>query len=152
MTLKTADFLVEIGTEELPPKALKSLSDAFMKGVKQGLEEAALSFDEVMAYASPRRLAVMVKALQTKQADKMVERKGPAKKASFDADGNPSKALLGFARGCGADVSELSEIETDKGIWMVYHLEQKGQFTRELLPNIVNQALSQLPIPKRMRW
>jgi len=152
MTLKTADFLVEIGTEELPPKALKSLSDAFMKGVKQGLEEAALSFDEVMAYASPRRLAVMVKALQTKQADKMVERKGPAKKASFDADGNPSKALPGFARGCGADVSELSEIETDKGIWMVYHLEQKGQFTRELLPNIVNQALSQLPIAKRMRW
>lgn len=152
MTMNTADFLVEIGTEELPPKALKTLSDAFMKGIEQGLEEAELSFDTVTAYASPRRLAVMVKALQTKQADKTVERKGPAKKAAFDANGEPTKALLGFARGCGAEVAELSEIETDKGIWMVYHLAQKGQLAAELLPNIVNKSLSQLPIPKRMRW
>ncbi|PLA73859.1 glycine--tRNA ligase subunit beta [Hydrogenovibrio sp. SC-1] len=152
MTMNTADFLVEIGTEELPPKALKTLSDAFMKGITLGLEEAELSFETVTAFASPRRLAVMVKALQTKQADKTVERKGPAKKAAFDAEGEPTKALLGFARGCGAEVSDLSEIETDKGIWMVYHLAQKGQMAAELLPNIVNKSLSQLPIPKRMRW
>lgn len=152
MTMNTADFLVEIGTEELPPKALKTLSDAFMNGIALGLKEAELNYDTVTAYASPRRLAVMVKALQTKQADKTVERKGPAKKAAFDAEGEPTKALLGFARGCGAEVAELSEIETDKGIWMVYHLAQKGQLAEELLPNIVNKSLSQLPIPKRMRW
>ncbi|KUJ74509.1 glycine--tRNA ligase subunit beta [Thiomicrospira sp. XS5] len=152
MNMNTADFLVEIGTEELPPKALKTLSKAFMEGVKAGLDEAELNYDVAQAYASPRRLAVRVEGLQTRQEDKTVERKGPAKKAAFDADGNPTKALQGFARGCGADVSDLSELETDKGIWMVYYLEQKGQAAADLLPEIVNQALAKLPIPKRMRW
>lgn len=152
MTIKTADFLVEIGTEELPPKALKTLSQAFSDGVKAGLVDAELAFGDVKAYASPRRLAVLVEQLQTKQIDKMVERKGPAKKAAFDANGEPTKALLGFAKGCGAAVADLSEIETDKGIWMVYHLEQKGQAASELLPSMIDQALAKLPIPKRMRW
>lgn len=152
MTIKTADFLVEIGTEELPPKALKTLSQAFCDGVKAGLVDAELAFGDVKAYASPRRLAVLVEQLQTKQIDKMVERKGPAKKAAFDANGEPTKALLGFAKGCGAAVADLSEIETDKGIWMVYHLEQKGQAASELLPSMIDQALAKLPIPKRMRW
>lgn len=149
---QTADFLVEIGTEELPPKALKKLSQAFADGIVAGLNEAELAHGEVQVYAAPRRLAVMIEALQTQQADKVVERRGPAKKAGFDADGNPTKALEGFARGCGVTVAELIEVETDKGTWMAYNLQQPGQPTRALLGDIVNRSLAALPIPKRMRW
>ncbi|MDG6779141.1 glycine--tRNA ligase subunit beta [Thiomicrorhabdus sp. zzn3] len=149
---QTEDFLVEIGTEELPPKALKKLSQAFADGISAGLVEAELQHGEVHVYAAPRRLAVKVDALQIQQSDKVVERKGPAKKAAFDADGNPTKALQGFARGCGVEVEDLVEIDTDKGVWMAYNLEQKGQPATELLGEIVNQSLAKLPIPKRMRW
>ena len=150
--MSTNEFLVEIGTEELPPLALKKLSEAFAKGIELGLKEAELSFEKVYIYASPRRLAVKISDLQSCQKDKTVEKKGPAKKSAFDTDGNPSKAVQGFARGCGIEVSELSEIETPKGIWMVYYQEQKGQTSAELLPNIVSQSLAKLPIPKKMRW
>ena len=148
----TETFLVEIGTEELPPKALKKLSEAFAAGIEAGLNDAELNYGAVSIFAAPRRLAVMIAELQTQQADKTVERKGPAKKAGFDADGNPTKALQGFARGCGVTVEELIEIDTPKGIWMGYNLEQKGQAATELLPEIVAQSLAKLPIPKRMRW
>ena len=149
---QTEEFIVEIGTEELPPTALRKLAESFSAGIKLGLNEAELSYGTVSTYASPRRLAVKIKQLQLAQADKTVERKGPAKKAAFDADGNATKALQGFARGCGAEVAELSEIETPKGIWMVYYLEQKGKQATELLEQIVSQSLAKLPIPKRMRW
>lgn len=152
MSMNTEDFLVEIGTEELPPKALKKLANAFASGIETGLQEAELAYGDVTIYAAPRRLAVMINDMQLTQADKVVERKGPAKKAGFDADGNPTKALQGFARGCGATVADLVEIETDKGTWMAYNLEQKGQPATELLGDIVNQSLARLPIPKRMRW
>ncbi|WP_040726246.1 glycine--tRNA ligase subunit beta [Thiomicrorhabdus sp. Kp2] len=152
MSVNTETFLVEIGTEELPPKALNKLANAFAAGIEAGLQEAELSYGDVTIYAAPRRLAVMIDAMQLKQADKIVERKGPAKKAGFDADGNPTKALQGFARGCGATVADLIEIETDKGTWMAYNLEQKGLPATELLGDIVNQSLAKLPIPKRMRW
>ncbi|GAB6069417.1 glycine--tRNA ligase subunit beta [Thiomicrorhabdus hydrogeniphila] len=152
MSMNTEDFLVEIGTEELPPKALKKLANAFASGIESGLQEAELAYGNVTIYAAPRRLAVMINNMQLTQADKVVERKGPAKKAGFDADGNPTKALQGFARGCGAEVADLVEIETDKGTWMAYNLEQKGQPATELLGDIVNQSLAKLPIPKRMRW
>jgi len=152
MSIQTEAFLVEIGTEELPPKALNKLANAFASGIEAGLQEAELSYGDVTIYAAPRRLAVMIDAMQLVQADKIVERKGPAKKAGFDADGNPTKALQGFARGCGAEVADLVEIETEKGIWMAYNLEQKGQPATALLGDIVNQSLSKLPIPKRMRW
>lgn len=152
MATNTEAFLVEIGTEELPPKALKKLSEAFASGIEAGLVEAELSYGQVKVYAAPRRLAVFIEDLQTVQNDKVVERKGPAKKAGFDADGNATKALQGFARGCGATVEDLIEIETDKGIWMAYNLAQKGQAAEALLPEIVNQSLAKLPIPKRMRW
>ncbi len=111
-----------------------------------------MAYGDVSIYAAPRRLAVHIEGVQTVQADKVIERKGPAKKAGFDAEGNPTKALQGFARGCGAAVEELIEIETDKGIWMAYNLEQKGQTAESLLPDIVSQSLAKLPIPKRMRW
>ncbi|BBP44979.1 glycine--tRNA ligase beta subunit [Thiosulfatimonas sediminis] len=148
----TVDFLVEIGTEELPPKALKKLSQAFADGIEAGLQDAKLSYGQVDLYASPRRLAVRVQTLQAKQQDQTVEKKGPAKKAAFDADGNPSKALQGFARGCGASIEQLIEVDTDKGVWMAFMQEQKGQAAAQLLPEIVNQSLAKLPIPKRMRW
>ena len=152
MSIVTESFLVEVGTEELPPKALKTLSEAFANGIKNGLTEAELAFGEVNVYAAPRRLAVMIDGLQTVQQDKIIERKGPAKKAGFDADGNPTKALQGFARGCGATVDDLVEIETDKGIWMAYNLAKKGLPAENLLPDIISQSLAKLPIPKRMRW
>jgi len=153
MSVITEEFLVEIGTEELPPKALKKLSEAFSSGIEAGLTEAELSYGEVKVYAAPRRLAVLIEELQTVQNDKVVERKGPTKKAAFDAEGNPSKALQGFLRGCGgATADDLIEIETDKGVWMAYNLEQKGAAVESLLPDIVNQSLAKLPIPKRMRW
>ena len=150
--MSTQEFLVELGTEELPPLALKKLSKAFADGIEAGLKTAELNYGEVKTYASPRRLAVQISDLQTAQEDKVVEKKGPAKKAAFDANGNPTKAVQGFARGCGIEVAELEEVDTPKGLWMVYHQQQKGQPALELLPEIVSKSLAKLPIPKKMRW
>lgn len=146
------DLLIEIGTEELPPKALQTLSNAFTAGVVSGLKDASLTAEEVISYAAPRRLAVLLKGLPVKQEDQSVERKGPAKKAAFDADGNPTKAVEGFARSCGVAPQELDEIETPKGTWLVFKQEVEGKETTQLITDIVNQSLAKLPIPKRMRW
>ncbi|WP_044407722.1 glycine--tRNA ligase subunit beta [Thiomicrospira microaerophila] len=152
MSLQVADFLVEIGTEELPPKALKNLVQALADGLQAGLVQSALRFGELKTYAAPRRLAVWVKDCQLLQADKLVERKGPAKKAGFDAQGNPTKALQGFARSCGVEVADLIEVETDKGTWMAFEQAVQGQNAKDLLPDLVEAALAKLPIPKPMRW
>jgi glycyl-tRNA synthetase beta chain len=147
------DLLVEIGTEELPPKALNKLSQAFAKGIVAGFKSAGLTHGEVSVFASPRRLAVLLPALMEKQADKKIERRGPAVAAAFDTEGNPSKAAAGFARSCGlASVDELARMKTNKGEWLVYRAEQPGQDTTSLVAAIVNEALDKLPIPKRMRW
>ncbi len=146
------DLLVEIGTEELPPKALQTLSNAFTSGIVDGLKKASLKADEVISYAAPRRLAVLLKGIPVKQENQSVERKGPAKKAAFDADGNPTKAVEGFARSCGVTPQQLEEIETPKGIWLVFRQEVPGKQTAALVPDIINQSLAKLPIPKRMRW
>ena len=146
------DLLIEIGTEELPPKALQILSKAFTDGVVDGLNKASLSSDDVISYAAPRRLAILLKGVPIKQEDQSIERKGPAKKAAFDADGNPTKAVEGFARSCGVSPQQLDEIETPKGTWLVFRQEVAGKNTAELLPDIVSQSLAKLPIPKRMRW
>lgn len=146
------DFLVELGTEELPPKALQQLSQAFLKGIEAELQQAELNYSAAQAYASPRRLAVVVEALQTQQADIHVEKRGPAVAAAFDSEGLPTKALQGFARSCGVEVDALQTMETDKGKWLVYREQQPGQHAATLLPTIVQQALAALPIPKRMRW
>ena len=150
--MQKKDLLIEIGTEELPPKALKKLSDAFTAGIVAGLKEASLEAGEVISYAAPRRLAILLKDLPVKQADQSVERKGPAKAAAFDGDGNPTKAVEGFARSCGVTAFELEEIETPKGIWLVFRQEVAGKDTAELVPEIVSKSLAKLPIPKRMRW
>ncbi|MCF6338712.1 MAG: glycine--tRNA ligase subunit beta [Gammaproteobacteria bacterium] len=151
--MNTRDLLIEIGTEELPPKALKKLSEAFGRGIVDGLKAADLAHGEVSLFASPRRLAVLVSDLAEKQADKKIERRGPALLAAFDDEGCPSKAAEGFARSCGvASVADLERMETDKGAWLVYRAEQPGQSTASLVPDLVTVSLDKLPIPKRMRW
>ena len=146
------DFLVELGTEELPPKALKKLSAAFTDGIIDGLKNAQLSFEGFESFAAPRRLALLVKGLETAQPDQKLERRGPAVKAAFDAEGNPTRAAEGFARSNGVTVEQLEQQETPKGAWLVFRAIQPGQQTKELLPEIVSKSLAALPIPKRMRW
>lgn len=146
------NFLVELGIEELPPKALRSLGTAFADNLKQELSQADLSFNDVLWFASPRRLAVYVTGLALAQADKQVEKRGPAVQAAFDADGNATKAAQGWARGNGIDVSQAGRLKTDKGEWLVHIADVKGQTAAELLPSMVEKALSHLPIPKAMRW
>lgn len=150
--MNVEDFLVEIGTEELPPKALKKLSNTFATNIRQLLDDAGLAYNEVNFYASPRRLAVLVSALSTSQKDKSVEKRGPAIASAFDKDGKPTKAVMGFAKSCGVEVSDLSKITTDKGSWVSYTLNQKGKQSTQLMPEIVTSALDKLPIPKKMRW
>lgn len=146
------DFLVEIGTEELPPKALLKLSKAFRSGVVDGLKQEALAHGDVRSFATPRRLAVLISELDLKQADKLTEKFGPALKAAFDADGNPTKAASGFAKSCGVEVADLGRAEKDGVEKLAFSSTQAGKQAKELLPSIVDTALANLPIPKRMRW
>ena len=146
------DLLIEIGTEELPPKALKSLADAFCEGVQAGLTKAELSHGEIVSYAAPRRLALLVNGLAARQQDRVVERRGPALTAAFGEDGCPTPAALGFARSCGVTVEALEKLETAKGAWLIYQQPQPGEAAHSLVPGIVQEALDRLPIPKRMRW
>jgi glycyl-tRNA synthetase beta chain len=150
--MSTRDLLIEIGTEELPPKALKKLAEAFGAGIAEGLKSAELKSAGQTLYASPRRLAVLIKDLEAQQADKTVERRGPALTAAFDDEGNPTKAAQGFATSCGVSVDALDRLETDKGAWLAFRAQQPGQPTASLVPDIVRTALDKLPIPKRMRW
>lgn len=150
--MDTKDFLVEIGCEELPPKALLKLSHAFGLGLKENLERSGLQFANIQLYASPRRLACLVRDLQTQQADQTIERRGPALAAAFDEQGKPTPACEGFARSCGVTVSELERIKTDKGEWLYFKKEQAGLETKLLLPEIVDLSLKKLPIPRPMRW
>ncbi len=145
-------LLLEIGTEELPPKALLKLATAFANGMRDGLNKAELEFADVNYYATPRRLTVMVTGLDSAQIDKEVLKRGPAVKAAYNDAGEPTPATLGFAKSCGAEISELETMETDKGSWLTYLAQEKGKPTTELVPEIAETALSRLPIPKRMRW
>lgn len=146
------DLLIEIGTEELPPKALRRLSEAFGQGVEQGLQAAGLAPKAVQCYATPRRLAVLVQGVASAQADQRNERRGPALTAAFDDKGIPTPAAQGFARSCGVSVEALQTQKTDKGAWLCYTVEQPGESAQVLIPPIIETALAALPIPKRMRW
>lgn len=150
--MTTQNFLVEIGTEELPPKALKTLATSFADNVEAELNQAGLSFDKIEWFAAPRRLAVKVLNLATQQPSKEIEKRGPAVSAAFDAEGKPTKAAEGWARGCGITVEQAERIATDKGEWLVHRAKIEGQPTKNLLNNIVANALAKLPIPKPMRW
>ena len=150
--MSAENLLVEIGTEELPPKALRKLAESFAENLAAELASLELNHQGVNWYASPRRLGLRVTALEAKQSDKVVEKRGPAVAAAFDADGNPTKAAMGWARGCGIDVSDAQTLETDKGAWLLHKAQVEGQATTSLMSDAVNKALAKLPIPKPMRW
>ncbi|NHB97581.1 glycine--tRNA ligase subunit beta [Photorhabdus stackebrandtii] len=150
MTQQT--FLVEIGTEELPPKALRLLAEAFAANFAAELDNANLAHGEVSWFATPRRLALKVTNLDEAQADREVEKRGPAIAQAFDAEGKPTKAAEGWARGCGITASQAERLVTDKGEWLLYRALVKGRSVKELLTDMVSHALSKLPIPKLMRW
>ena len=150
--MTTQNFLVEIGTEELPPKALKTLATSFADNVEAELNQAGLTFNKIEWFAAPRRLAVKVLNLATQQPSKEIEKRGPAVSAAFDAEGKPTKAAEGWARGCGITVEQAERIATDKGEWLVHRAKIEGQPTKNLLNDIVANALAKLPIPKPMRW
>ena len=152
MSAAHRDFLVEIGTEELPPKSLLTLATAFADGVAKGLTDAGLEHRAIERFATPRRLAVRVRRLAERQPDRAIERRGPPLKASFDAQGAPTQAALAFAKSCGVEVSELAPLETPKGAWLVHRGTEAGAYTASLLPGIVQAALDALPIARRMRW
>jgi glycyl-tRNA synthetase beta chain len=147
-----SDFLVEIGTEELPPKSLRDLELAFAEGVRSGIAAAGLASAELRSFATPRRLAVLVRELPSHQPSQAVEKRGPPLSAAFGDDGQPTRAATAFASGCGVDVTTLEKLATPKGSWLVYRAELPGKPTAELLPAIVVAALEGLPIPRRMRW
>ncbi|KPW27346.1 Glycine--tRNA ligase beta subunit [Pseudomonas amygdali pv. mellea] len=146
--MSAQDFLVELGTEELPPKTLVSLADAFLAGIEKGLSGAGLTYSAKQVYAAPRRLAVLITALATQQPDRSVNLDGPPRQAAFDADGNPTQAALGFAKKCGVDLSEIDQ----SGPKLRYSQTILGKPTTSLLPTIVEDSLNDLPIAKRMRW
>ena len=147
-----APMLLEVGTEELPPTALKALADALAAEMTAGLDKAGLEHGAVTGFATPRRLAVMVRDLSRRQPDRETERRGPAVKAAFDDHGAPTRAAEGFARSCGVTVAELNRVITDKGEWLAFTVHETGRPAAELLPAIAAHALDRLPVPKRMRW
>lgn len=144
-------ILFELGTEELPPKSLKTLRDALASHVQTALEQAGIAFTAIKSYAAPRRLALQITGVAERQPDRVEQKRGPAVKAAFDREGKPTKAALGFAQGLGVDVSELITIQGDKGDYVGYQQTIHGQATHELLPAILQAALDALPIAKRMR-
>lgn len=146
--MSALDFLVELGTEELPPKALAKLAEAFCAGIEKGLKDAGLDFAKAQAYAAPRRLAVLVEQLATQQPDRSINLDGPPLQAAFDAEGEPTQAALGFARKCGVDLAEIDR----SGPKLKFSRTIEGQPAAQLLPGIVEASLNDLPIPKRMRW
>ncbi|WP_068828785.1 glycine--tRNA ligase subunit beta [Pseudomonas sp. BMS12] len=146
--MSAQDFLVELGTEELPPKALKSLGDAFLAGIEKGLKSAGLSYSKARIYAAPRRLAVLVEQLAAQQPDRTVNLDGPPVQAAFDAEGKPTQAALGFAKKCGVELSQIDQ----SGPKLKFSQSIAGQAATSLLPGIVESSLNDLPIPKRMRW
>lgn len=154
--MSTNTLLIELGTEELPPKALKKLSDAFTRELLTGLLEAELitqaDADTARPFASPRRLALSVPSVIAAQPNQTIERRGPAVQAAFKDDGEPTPAAMGFAKSCGVEVADLQRLKTDKGEWLSYNIEEQGKTLTELTQSILDQAIKRLPIPKRMRW
>lgn len=146
------DFLVELGTEELPPKALKTLSKAFCEGIVNGFKELELSFESVKTYAAPRRLAVLVSMLDAQTPIKEVTVWGPPAKIAFDADGNPSKAAEAFAKKNGINVADLKTESDGKQEKLVYRKKAGGELSTTKFELIIQNSLAKLPIAKRMRW
>ena len=154
MAEQTRDFLVELGTEELPPKALKSLLKSFAGTLQQELEAAGLAFDKKACefFAAPRRLSARIVGLAEKQADRVIEKQGPFVAQAYKDNGEPTPAAAGFAKSNGVELADLVKVDTDKGERLVFRANEPGKLAVELLPAMVEKALGELPIPKRMRW
>jgi glycyl-tRNA synthetase beta chain len=150
--IKTDDLLIEIQTEELPPKSLMALSQALHQHITERLQKQGFTFADSQAFATPRRLAVLVKKLIEKQPDRLIERKGPALAAAFDATGKPTPACIGFAKSCGVTPDQLIKIKNDQGEWVAFKQMAEGQTVQSTLPALLEQSLLSLPIAKRMRW
>jgi len=149
----SANLLVEIGTEELPPRALCALGESFRDELCAALtQEALLTAPVARWFATPRRLAVWIEGVRREQPDRPGERRGPALKAAFDASGRPSKAALGFAKSCGVNIDQLERVESDKGSWLVYRYCDPGRSASQIIPECIARAAQRLPVPKRMRW
>lgn len=146
------DCLIEIGTEELPPRALQALSASLADQIAAGLRELDLAPAAFERFATPRRLAVLLREVPLQQPDRVVERRGPAVQAAFDDAGNPTRAALGFAASCGVEVDQLERRESEKGCWLYFQSAQPGQRLIDLLPELLVRSLPGLPIPRRMRW
>lgn len=149
---KRADFLVEIGTEELPPKSLRTLMQSFSDNLVAAIDDVRLERGDVTAYASPRRLAVAIDALAYNQPERRVEEKGPPVSVAFDDGGTATPAAIAFAKKCGVDVDALQREKTTRGEWLTFERTDAGKSAAELLPDLIENALSALPIPRRMRW
>ena len=145
-------LLIELGTEELPPKSLKTLATAFYDNIKSQLDSNDLSYSDIKWFATPRRLAIQVLNLDNKQADKVVEKRGPAINVAFDEEGQPSKAASGWARSNGITIEQAERLVTPKGEWLLHKATVTGKTVNELVPSIVVTALNKLPIAKPMRW
>src|SRR5690554_1423602 len=150
--MQRADLLIELGTEELPPKALLTLAESFANETIKQIDEAGLEHGTLTVFAAPRRLAFRLEQVALKQSDRNIERRGPAVKAAYGEDGHPTKAALGFAQSVGLNMDQLETLETDKGAWLVAKVSEQGKPLAELLPAMLEQAVQRLPIPKRMRW
>jgi glycyl-tRNA synthetase beta chain len=150
--IERRDFLVEVGTEELPPKALRELELAFAAGVRAGLTQGGLLHGDVQSWATPRRIAVLVKRLASRQPEQNLKRRGPPVGASFDANGQPTRAALAFAASCGVPIDSLQRLDEGKGLFLFFIGTKPGTDTVALLPGIVQTSLDALPVPKRMRW
>jgi glycyl-tRNA synthetase beta chain len=150
--IDTQDMLFEIGTEELPPGSLQRMRESLHASIDRLLDDQHLPHGPVHSYATPRRLAVLVEAVQVRQPDRDVTRRGPAITAAFDKDGKPTRPATGFAQSCGVSIEDLERLETDKGAWLVHYTKETGKPATEVLPGLIEQALRMLPVARRMRW
>ena len=146
------DFLFELGTEELPPLALPELERALAESLRSALAAAGIAHGELVSYAAPRRLAVLIRSLATRQGEQRIKRRGPPVSAAFDKQGQPTRAATAFADSCGVSLETLGRIHEGKGEFLYFEATQPGAETASLLPGMVQAALDALPIPKRMRW
>ena len=151
--METDTLLLEIGTEELPPKSLKRLMQEMESGLAKELSQAGFSFESTDCFATPRRLAVRIFTLTESQADQSVEKRGPAIKAAYDEEGNPTKALLGFAKSCQvSDLESLDRMSTEKGEWVVFRSVKKGEMLTDKIQLLIESTLAALSIERNMRW
>ena len=143
--MKTHDFLLELGTEELPPKLLLKMSNSLRDNFEQELNKLNLNFNNIKAFATPRRLAVTISDLQNKQQDQVIEKKGPSTQS-------PEVAIKGFAKSCGVSVDELEKKELAGTEYFFYSEEESGQSIKDLLQSIVEKSIKDIPITRSMKW